>query len=111
MTTEKLWRIKAGQREQRTFTVVDDATLVDVTGWQVDARIRSRPGGPVVYTFPAEHVTTDGAAVTLTIPAPTSAVWTWPSGWYRCVLTAPAGDPDDPQRSRVLEGVFVIDPD
>lgn len=112
MTTEAAWRIKAGQREQRTFDVNDTGGEVDVTGWTVDAKIRTRPGGLAVHVFPDQHITVAGGEVTLTIPAPTSAVWTWATGWYRCVLTNPdSPDPDDPQSSRVLEGVFVVDPD
>lgn len=111
MTTEKPWRIKAGQREQRTFTVADGGQSVDVTGWTVDAYIRSRPGSDMLHTFAAEHVSVDGSQVTLTIPAPVSAAWHWTIGWYRIKVTAPDSPADDPHRSRVLEGPIVVDPD
>lgn len=113
MTTEQAWRITANQRETRTFDVFEGNLEVDVTGWDVDAKIRTRPGGLVLHTFPADRAVIDaGGQVVLTIPAPVSAAWAWTSGWYRIRVSDPASpDPDDPAASRVLQGPLVVDPD
>lgn len=113
MTTDQAWRVTANQREQRSFDVFEGSTEVDITGWTIDARIRTRPGGAVLHTFPADHTVIDGdGRVVCTIPAPVSAAWAWTSGWYRIVVTDPdSPDPDDPARSRVLQGPLVVDPD
>lgn len=113
MTTDYAWRVTADQREQRSFDVFEGSAEVDITGWDVDAKIRTRPGGLVLHTFPAERaVIEDDGRVTCTIPAPVSAAWAWTTGWYRIKVTDPASpDPDDPARSRVLQGPLVVDPD
>ncbi len=113
MTTDAEWRVKADQREQRSFTVDDKAGApVDVTGWDIDAKIRTRPGGLILHTFTAEYAEIDGdGQVVLTIPAPVSAAWAWTEGWYRVKVTDPDSDEDDPDRSRTLQGPLVVDPD
>lgn len=112
-TTVFGWRLEAGERAEISFPVVDaDDVPVDVEGWTVDAKIRTRPGGTVLYTFPADYVSIDSSGlVTVTIPAPVSAAWVFTNGWYRVVITDPNSSPDDPNAQRVLQGVVVIDPD
>jgi hypothetical protein len=111
MTTDQPWRISANQRERRSFDVFDGPTEVDITGWTIDAKIRTRPGGDILHTFPAERAVIESGRVVCTIPAPISAAWAWTSGWYRIVVTNPASPADDPDRSRVLQGPLVVDPD
>lgn len=112
-TTTFAWRIEAGERSEISFPVVDaDNTPVDVEGWTVDAKIRNRPGGTVLYTFPVDYVSIDSSGtVTVTIPAPISASWAFTSGWYRVVITDPNSSADDPNAQRVVQGVLVVDPD
>lgn len=113
MTSELAWRVTANQRERRAFDVNDSAQQpVDVTGWTVDAKIRTRPGGTVLHTFPEDYASIDGSGqVVCVIPAPVSAVWAWTTGWYRIVVSDPDSPADDPDRSRVLQGPLVVDPD
>lgn len=104
------WRISQGAREKLNIPILDgDGVPVTLTGYTVDAVIKDRPGGAVLYTWPAEDVETAGTAVSLTIPAPVSTAWTWSVGWYRVKLTAPGAEPDDPMTTRVLQGVIVLD--
>lgn len=112
-TTSAPWRIAANTKEQRSFDVLDgEQDSVDISTWTVDARIRDRPGGTVLWTFPAEFVAVNAPGeVVLTIPAPVSAGWAWTTGWYRIRCYDPASDEDNPDASRVLSGPVVIDPD
>lgn len=112
-TTVYGWRIEAGERSEISFPVLDDDNApVDVEGWTIDAKIRTRPGGIVLYAFPADYVSIDSAGiVTVTVPAPVSKAWAFTNGWYRVVITDPASSADDPAASRVVQGVLVVDPD
>lgn len=112
-TTSAPWRIAANTRETRSFDVLNgEDGDVTITGWTVDARIRTRPGGIVLWTFPAEFVSIETpGTVVLTVPAPVSAGWAWTTGWYRIVVSDPASPEGNPDASRVLQGVVVIDPD
>lgn len=108
------WRVEQGERERLVIPIVDGAFPVDVTGWTVDAKVKTSHelGAPTLYTWPAEHVKAIGTSVELLIPADVSLAWHWQLGWYRVKVTDPAsiagGDPD-PQR--VLQGPFIVDPD
>lgn len=111
-TTTAAWRITANAKEQRSFDVlnsVDDE--VDITGWTVDARIRTRPGGAVLHTFPADMIQIDSDQVILTVPAPVSGAWAWTTGWYRVVVSDPDSPAENPDKSRTLQGPVVVDPD
>lgn len=106
------WRINGGSRAQRTFSVVVPGTTndVDVTGWAVDAKIRTRPGGDILHTFPADRAVVVDGQVQCTIPGPVSRVWAFTTGWYRIEITDPDSPVDDPENPRVLQGPFVVDP-
>lgn len=113
-TTAFAWRIEQGEREELVIPVLDDAdSLFFITGWTVDAKVKTRPGGSVLYTWPAElaQITNGGAFITLTIPGPVSALWTWAAGWYRVKVQDPLSEPDDPTVQRILAGPFVVDAD
>lgn len=112
-TTTKLWPITAGAKEQRAFDVLNPSDVgVDITGWTVDAKIRSRPAGLVVHTFPTDMITVNSSGhVVLTVPAPISKAWTWANGWYRIVVTPPSSPVENPDSSRVLQGPVVVSPD
>lgn len=110
MTTESVWRVPANTLRTRTFTVLDDDQVpVDITAWQVDAAIKSRPGGNVLHTFPSgDWVIVSGPAgqVRLTIPAAVSAAWSFGHAWYRVRVY------DNPTHAeRVLEGPLIVSPD
>jgi len=110
-TREYTWRITQGARERLVIPVFRDGSPEDVSAWTVDARIRTQPGGELLYTWPAELISVLGPEVTLTVPAPVSSSWAWERGWYRVVLTAPAGTAEDPESWRVLQGELVVDPE
>ena len=108
------WRVEQGERETLSIPIFSDpaeAEERDVTGWTVDAKVKTRPMGEVLYTWPAEHVTIIGNDVELVLPGPVSAQWDWIVGWFRVRLTAPDYDPADPDTSRVIQGPFAVDPD
>jgi hypothetical protein len=108
--TDAVWRIEQGERETLAFPVLDDDDdPFPIGGWSVDAKIKTRPGGDTLHTFPAADITIASNQITLRIPAATSAAWTFTSGWFRVVIAD--DDPDDQQKFRVLSGTFVVDPD
>jgi hypothetical protein len=107
------WRVEKGERETLTFPVLDVAgEPFPIDGWEVTATIRDRPGGTLLYTFPAEQavVNSDENTVQLVLPAPVSTAWSWWTGWYSIFIQDPDTDPDDPAAYRVLAGPFVVDP-
>ena len=113
-TTVAEWQITANAREQRTFDVLDgENDEVDISGWTVDARIRTRPGGLTLHAFPEDMISIDPSGqVTLTVPAPVSKAWAWTTAWYRIRVEDPdSPDADDPDASRTLEGPVVVKPD
>lgn len=107
------WRVEAGEREAIDIPILqsDDVTPQDLTGYTIDAKIKTRPGGTVLYTFPLSQVIVEDNIITLVIPAPVSATWTWSVGWWRLKVTAPDPDPADPETDRVIQGAFIVDPD
>jgi aspartokinase-like uncharacterized kinase len=106
------WAITRATHQALTVPVLDSAnSAVTVTGWAVDAVVEDRPGGRVLYTWPAGDATASGTSVQLTIPAAVSAGWTFRTAWYRVNITDPNSDPDDPNTQRILQGRFVLDPD
>ena len=108
--TNAVWRVEQGERESFTFPVVDnDDTAFPLAGWSVDAKVKDRPGGTTLYTFPGSAVSVVGNEITLTITAAASTAWTFTHGWFRVVIAD--DDPDDPQKFRVIAGTLVIDPD
>jgi hypothetical protein len=106
------WRVRQGARERLVIpTLNSDGSPKDITGFTVDAKIKTEPGGVVLYTWPAEDVDILGAELQLTIPAPTSALWTWHAGWYRVKVTDPASPAEDPAVTRLLQGAIYLDLD
>lgn len=112
-TLEYAWRIEAGERERLSIPVLDeDGSAANLTGFTIDAKIKTAKGsGVVLYAFPPEHITVSAGTVTLLIPGPVSAAWYWTVGWWRMVITAPNPNPLDPDSNRVIQGPFVVDPD
>lgn len=111
-TLDYVWRIEAGERERLSIPVLDeDDGPADLTGYIIDAQIKAFQGGAVLYTFPAEHITVEGSAIVLLIPAPVSVQWPWRVGWWRVLITAPDPDPDDPDTHRIIAGPFIVSPD
>lgn len=105
------WRIEQGEREALDVPVLDNGVPRVVTGWTIDAVIKDRPGGTVLYTFPASGISVAGHVVTLTVPGPVSAAWTWTVGWWRLKVTAPNPDSANPETYRVTKGPFLVDRD
>lgn len=108
---EYTWEIEQGETEVLTVPVADDGEDLTVTGWTVDAKIRVNPGGPLLYTFPAELVEASGTNVVLRVPADVSAAWSFTLGWFRVKITDPASPVDEPVRYRVLQGPVLVHPD
>lgn len=91
-----------------------DGSPKNITGFTVDAKIKTEPGGVALYTWPLADLDiggADGNELTLTIPAPVSMTWTWHTGWYRVKVTDPASPAEDPSVSRVLQGAIFLDLD
>lgn len=112
-TTTWTWHVEAGEREVLVIPVLDDTNeAASITGWTVDAQIKTRSDGVTLYTWPAEYaeITDGGTTVTLTIPGPVSAAWMFRNGWYRVEVTDPNSDPANPNVQRILQGPFELDP-
>lgn len=76
----------------------------DVTGWIVDAKVETRSvGGIVLYGFPVSLAS--GTDVFLTIPAATSAAWTFSTARYQLSVQHPT---DATQIHRILQGRFFV---
>lgn len=108
-TTEFVWRIEQGERERLVVPIENNGAPFNITGYSIDAKIKTEPGGTVLYTFPAEDVTVDGSTIELIIPGPISAAWTFTVAWWRVVITAPNPDPADPETHLVLKGPFLVE--
>lgn len=111
-TTYFVWRIEQGEKETLIIPVYDASnSLFFIPGWTIDAQIKTRAGGETLYTWPAEYaqVTNGDAFVTLTIPGPVSAAWTFRTGYFRVVVSDPDSDVDNPTAERILQGPFVMD--
>lgn len=90
------WRLEAG--EDTELLVPAEGDLV---GWSATAAIRERPGGPLVYALPAEHVAVEPASpdpplpaqVRLTLPGGVSRALaaTLATGWWFVRLAGPGG--------------------
>jgi hypothetical protein len=112
VTTTYNWRVRQATRERLIIPILNpDGSPKDVTGFTVDAKVKTVPGGAVLYTWPTDDIDIDGTGLALTIPAAVSALWTWHGGWYRVKLTDPASPAEDPSVSRVLQGAIFIDLD
>lgn len=107
------WRVEQGERERLQIPILDgDGAPLTITGWTVDAKVKTGPSGAVLYTWPTAGVTIAGSLLTLEVPGPVSAAWTWSVGWWRVVITEPTPiDPDNPNAQRVIQGAFIVDRD
>jgi len=110
---------KQGADATVNLTVVDanGAAITNPTGYSVRAQIRATPTGPVLF----EWNTTGGAGigtatiayssatqtttVALVVTKAQSALFTWGSALWDCVVTSPAS-----QTACVAEGTVAIDP-
>lgn len=113
-TTEFLWKVQKGETESMAFPVVIGGQPLTVTGWAVDAQVKTNPGGPTLYTFPAEHIEITGDAndnITVRLPASVSTDWDFSVAWYRVRITDPDSPVDDPISYRVLQGTLLVDHD
>lgn len=91
-----LWRLEAG--EDASLAVPVEGDLV---GWSATAVVRERPGGPLVYAFPAADVALElaspdpplPAAVRLTLPGSVShgLASVLATGWWFVQLVGPDG--------------------
>ena len=111
-TTDFAWRVEQGERETIHIPILDsDNAEYLIDGWEVDATIKDRPGGTVLYTWPGEQITVNGNIIELVVPAAVSLTWTWTVGWWRVKITDPTSDENDPTVYRVIQGPFVVEPD
>lgn len=111
-TLEFAWRIEQGEREVIRIPVLDDENAdYPIEGWTVDATIKDRPGGTVIYTWPVEQITVTGNIIELVLPAAASLAWTWTVGWWRVKITDPTSDANDRTVYRVIQGPLVVEPD
>jgi len=111
-TTTYTWYVPAGSLEQITFAILDAAGPRPVPGWTVDAKIKDRPGGTVLHTFPTDMavLSGDGTTATLTIPGDVSAAWAFTTAWFRVKVINPAPVVPVEQR-RVLSGPLIVLPE
>jgi hypothetical protein len=110
-TTSYTWRVQQGETESLRIPVTNNDSPMTVTGWTVDAKVKVNPGGPTLYTFPADAIDVSGANVTVTVAPAVSAAWTFGLGWFRVKIADPNAPVDDPVVYRVLQGYIVVDPD
>jgi hypothetical protein len=102
------WTVEAGERAILHVPVLDDqGQPVSVTGWVVDAAVKTEPGGDVLYAFgDDEAAVPDGTRVTLTIPEQVTAGFVFRRAWWRVKVVDPVNGP-----IRLVQGQFVVSPD
>lgn len=110
-TANYTWHVEAGETEGLVIPVLDGETPLDVTGWPVDAKIKTNPGGPLLFEFPDDLIEADGSEVTLRLPAMVSEDWAFTTGWLRVKVTDPASPPGNPATYRILQGPVLVDLD
>lgn len=118
-TLEYVWELEGGQDAELVVPITEGGDPVDLTGRSVDVKVRTQPGGPVLYQFPTDmselvHVNHEDQdkpdGVRLTVPGSVSRGWypVWSTGWWRMVIS---GTGDDPDPERVVQGPFIVNPD
>lgn len=100
--------IPQGTTYVHTFTYVDaNGTPIDVTGYTGWLQIRSTvTSSTVLYEALSSAFTLGGVAgtITLTIPAATTAGWTWRTGTYDLNIVAGSIE------TRICKGAIKVDP-
>lgn len=110
---------KQGADATVNLTVVDanGAAITNPVGYTVRAQIRATPTGPVLFewnTTPGAGIgtasltyseVTQQSAITLIVTKAQSALFTWGSALWDCIITSPAN-----QTACVAEGTVAIDP-
>lgn len=106
------WPVTAGTRNPLDIPILSGVTPFPIPGWTVDARITTRPGGDVIYTFPPELalLSDDGLTVHLIATAAASALWTFRRAWWSCDVTDPNSDPADPSVDQLIHGPLILTP-
>lgn len=105
------WEVEAGERETLTIPVLREGVPFSVTGRLVDAAVKTRPGGVVLYTFPDEQwsISVDGFNVELVLPAAVTSAFAFTAAYYRVKVVEDV--PTDPDVQRLLQGAFLVSPD
>lgn len=106
--TEYEWVHEQGELDTRRVPVLDADGPKDVTGWIVDAKIKTFPGGTVLYTWPSQNVVVSGTDVDITILPAVSSGWLFERGWWRLKVTHPV---DPTQAFRIVQGKFIVSKD
>lgn len=110
---------KQGADATVSLTVVDanGAPITNTNGYSVRAQIRATPTGPVLFEWNTTGGVGIGTAtiaysgatrtttVTLAVTKAQSALFTWGSALWDCIITSPAN-----QTACVAEGTVAIDP-
>lgn len=101
--------IKQGTTTEIRIPDVKDSAGVLITNWagfSVKAQVRERPESTTVlheWTSAGGTVTFSGSAVVLSVPAATSAAWSWTHGRYDVELTDPSS-----RVARLAEGHITV---
>lgn len=106
-----LW-FKQGADASALFTITDanGNPIVDSTGYIIEAKIKDRPNGAVLFTFTTMTITyvtdpTPKSTLTVSVSAAQTTAWLFESGVWDCFVTNPAG-----KRACVAEGAVTVDP-
>jgi hypothetical protein len=110
MTLEYPLRINQGETFQVAVPVLDEqGNPASVSGMTARGQIRAHPTSLAVlyeWSQAAGNLAFDGNDVVLTVPAATSAAWTWQLARYSLELTASDGD-----ITRLVEGFVILSPE
>lgn len=111
MTLRYDLRIPQGTTWQVTVPVLTaDNTPVDLAGYTARAQVRDGYAGATAlheWTVAAGNMTLGSGQVTLSVPAATSAAWTWRFARWDLELTNPGGV----VITRLVEGSVLVDPE
>jgi hypothetical protein len=105
------WTVEQGELVTLRIPVLDSfVSPFDVTGWSVDAKIKSSSDSDatIIYAFAPGGYVASGTNVYLTILPNTSLAWSFQRAWYRVKVIHPT---DSTNIQRVLNGTFLLIPD
>ena len=110
MTLRYHLRINQGETFQIAIPVLDeDGAPVSLTGMSARGQIRAHPAATTVlheWTLVNSGLVLDGNDVILSVPAATSAAWTFALGHYDVELVDGSG-----AVTRLIEGYVIVNPD
>lgn len=103
------WTVQQGELVVLNIPVLDSAGApFIVTGWSVDAKVKTGSGGATLHTWAIGDITVTGSTVQLRVLPATSLAWAFEQGFWRTKIIHPS---DPTQIYRIIQGNFSVSDD